>query len=164
MYDVLLLLCFGNRNKPRPQAWEAFVNPLHYVRSMLSVGNAQSVRSAAIQSRCTMHSWGTWCSGITSAPHAEGPGLKSQCVHCFPLASRDVCTCHHSGFNLKKAKARPLLVWFYKHTPRALGLDPANPVDQRGASIHALPPGCEYWVKQGVCGREVLKTLHQAKQ
>ena len=23
---------------------------------------------------------GTWCSGITSAPHAEGPGLKSQCV------------------------------------------------------------------------------------
>ena len=26
--------------------------------------------------------WGTSCSGITSAPHAEGPGLKSQCVHC----------------------------------------------------------------------------------
>ena len=25
--------------------------------------------------------WGTWCSGITSVPHAEGPGLKSQCVH-----------------------------------------------------------------------------------
>ena len=25
---------------------------------------------------------GTWCSGITSTPHAEGPGLKSQCVHC----------------------------------------------------------------------------------
>ena len=24
---------------------------------------------------------GPWCSGITSAPHAEGPGLKSQCVH-----------------------------------------------------------------------------------
>ena len=24
---------------------------------------------------------GTWCSGITSAPHAEVPGLKSQCVH-----------------------------------------------------------------------------------
>ena len=24
---------------------------------------------------------GTWCSGITSASHAEGPGLKSQCVH-----------------------------------------------------------------------------------
>ena len=23
---------------------------------------------------------GTWCSGITSAPHAEGPGFKSQCV------------------------------------------------------------------------------------
>jgi hypothetical protein len=24
---------------------------------------------------------GTWCSGVTSASHAEGPGLKSQCVH-----------------------------------------------------------------------------------
>ena len=27
------------------------------------------------------HTWGTWCSGITSASHAEGPGFKSQCVH-----------------------------------------------------------------------------------
>ena len=26
---------------------------------------------------------GTWCSGITSAPHAEGPGFKSQCVQSF---------------------------------------------------------------------------------
>ena len=24
---------------------------------------------------------GTWCSGITSALHAEGPGFKPQCVH-----------------------------------------------------------------------------------
>ena len=24
---------------------------------------------------------GTWCSGITSASHADGPGFKSQCVH-----------------------------------------------------------------------------------
>ena len=24
---------------------------------------------------------GTWCSGITSAPHAEGPGFNPQCVH-----------------------------------------------------------------------------------
>ena len=27
------------------------------------------------------HASGTWCSGITSASHAEGPGFKSQCVH-----------------------------------------------------------------------------------
>ena len=27
------------------------------------------------------HHSGTWCSGITSAPHAEGSGFKSQCVH-----------------------------------------------------------------------------------
>ena len=26
---------------------------------------------------------GTWCSGLTSTPHAEGPGFKSQCVHLF---------------------------------------------------------------------------------
>jgi hypothetical protein len=31
---------------------------------------------------------GTWCSGITSASHAEGPGFKSQCVH-FPSKSRN---------------------------------------------------------------------------
>ena len=28
---------------------------------------------------------GTWCSGITSASHAEGPGFKSQCVHFLSL-------------------------------------------------------------------------------
>ena len=28
---------------------------------------------------------GTWCSGITSASHAEGPGFKSQCVHSCSL-------------------------------------------------------------------------------
>ena len=28
-----------------------------------------------------IHAQGTWCSGITSASHAEGPGFKSQCVH-----------------------------------------------------------------------------------
>ena len=27
------------------------------------------------------NSTGTWRSGVTSASHAEGPGLKSQCVH-----------------------------------------------------------------------------------
>ena len=31
-------------------------------------------------------SLGTWCSGITSASHVEGPGFKSQCVHCSQLA------------------------------------------------------------------------------
>ena len=32
---------------------------------------------------------GTWCSGITSASHAEGPGFKSQCVHAI----------HRDGFH-----------------------------------------------------------------
>ena len=30
---------------------------------------------------------GTWCSGITSASHAEGPGFKSQCVHFLMRAN-----------------------------------------------------------------------------
>jgi hypothetical protein len=30
---------------------------------------------------CVRNQKGTWCSGITSASHAEGPGFKSQCVH-----------------------------------------------------------------------------------
>ena len=33
---------------------------------------------------------GTWCSGITSAPHAEGPGFKFQCVHAYQMNSPDV--------------------------------------------------------------------------
>ena len=30
-----------------------------------------------------MHIMGTWCSGITSASHAEGSGFKSQWVHSY---------------------------------------------------------------------------------
>jgi hypothetical protein len=40
-----------------------------------------------------------WCSGITSASHAEGPGLNPQCVHCaqsievkaIPIECLDLC-------------------------------------------------------------------------
>ena len=32
---------------------------------------------------------GTWCSGITSASHAEGPGFKSQCVHASEASSSE---------------------------------------------------------------------------
>ena len=32
--------------------------------------------------------WGTWCSGITPAQHAGGPGFNPQCVHFwFPFCS-----------------------------------------------------------------------------
>ena len=37
---------------------------------------------------------GTWCSGITSASHAEGPGFKSQCVH-FAVVLRNKMLCRH---------------------------------------------------------------------
>ena len=32
---------------------------------------------------------GTWCSGITPAQHAGGPGFNPQCVHHFGIASND---------------------------------------------------------------------------
>ena len=35
---------------------------------------------------------GTWCSGITSASHAEGPGLNPQCVHAQHTARSLVAT------------------------------------------------------------------------
>ena len=47
-----------------------------------------------------MLSKGTWCSGITPAQHAGGPGFKPQCVHCrlmsrmyldATLGGEDVC-------------------------------------------------------------------------
>ena len=42
---------------------------------------------------------GSWCSGITSASHAEGPGFKSQWVHfTFPI-SRAV---RHRGYNIRR--------------------------------------------------------------
>ena len=41
---------------------------------------------------------GTWCSGITSASHAEGPGFKSQCVHL----------CHWSLMSMYKVKVFPI--------------------------------------------------------
>ena len=45
-------------------------------------GRAHRLLAAeTVQMLCALLSRGTWCSGITSASHAEGPGLKSQCVH-----------------------------------------------------------------------------------
>ena len=43
-----------------------------------------------MQECCAPAPRGTWCSGITSASHAEGPGFKSQCVH-FPLLFAGAC-------------------------------------------------------------------------
>ena len=37
---------------------------------------------------------GSWCSGITSASHAEGPGFKSQWVHFFLRSSFHGVTFH----------------------------------------------------------------------
>ena len=42
---------------------------------------ANSVWILCMKEKASAMSEGTWCSGITSASHAEGPGFKSQCVH-----------------------------------------------------------------------------------
>ena len=47
---------------------------------------------ASLTPRHTLASWGTWCSGITSASHAEGPGFKAQCVHLSRLVCVN-CSC-----------------------------------------------------------------------
>ena len=53
---------------------------------------------------------GTWSSGTTSDPHAEGPGFKSQCVHVYhqhkadePL--RGTGTCQTLGATPKVGEA-----------------------------------------------------------
>jgi hypothetical protein len=46
---------------------------------------------------------GTWCSGITSALHAEGPGFNPQCVHRSFALSRYTALC----FGCAHACARP---------------------------------------------------------
>lgn len=52
------------------------------------------------------HTWGTWCSGITSASHAEGPGFKSQCVHLFWYLHNLHCTIQLDGCCLRSARMR----------------------------------------------------------
>ena len=73
---------------------------------------------------------GSWCSGITSASHAEGPGFKSQWVHflfpqrhaaCLRCAGLAMCesNCLHSENNWLQAlrtcvfppKNKARLVW-----------------------------------------------------
>ena len=39
------------------------------------------IKSTPIVSATWLFQLGTWCSGITPAQHAGGPGLNPQCVH-----------------------------------------------------------------------------------
>ena len=58
---------------------------------------------------------GTWCSGITSASHAEGPGFKSQCVHFTPSAPP------LGEEMLDPGRTRTCNLWFRRPTPYPLG-------------------------------------------
>ena len=71
------------------------------------------------------HTWGAWCSGITSASHAEGPGFKSQCVHCFQLECE---------------RGRPQSVCF-----RERGCDPAPVSQAEKISTVGEPNSVRWW-------------------
>lgn len=49
--------------------------------TLLAAGNALNFPCAPW---ARLSASGAWCSGITSASHAEGPGFKSQCVQFLP--------------------------------------------------------------------------------
>ena len=53
---------------------------------------------------------GTWCSGITSASHAEDPGFNPQCVHIFSFCSclcALCCPCFSQRHHFTSYFARP---------------------------------------------------------
>ena len=50
---------------------------------MQACGRASTHGCRNLVLRPHFHQMGTWCSGITSASHAEGPGFNPQCVQYF---------------------------------------------------------------------------------
>ena len=50
---------------------------------MQACGRASTHGCRDLVLRPHFHQMGTWCSGITSASHAEGPGFNPQCVQYF---------------------------------------------------------------------------------
>ena len=65
------------RSTARKCAW---VRTPQLTCSLFNVNPRKSLGSSPDQRRTP---WGSWCSGITSASHAEGPGFKSQWVHSW---------------------------------------------------------------------------------
>ena len=66
----------------------------HNSRHQALRGCRKPARSRVKKRKCVLNSSnaraihmhaGTWCSGITSALHAEGPGFNPQCVHAWFL-------------------------------------------------------------------------------
>ena len=74
--------------------------------SSLCAARAGAMRNnGVIRCVCSMHViyyWlttsGTWCSGITPAQHAGGPGFNPQCVHLCPFRIHRPLQCFHSGW------------------------------------------------------------------
>ena len=62
--------------------------------AMATCGNVRLSVHRCSASKCFM---GTWCSGITSALHAEGPGFNPQCVQTF-LATDAAFVGHSNTF------------------------------------------------------------------
>ena len=69
-----------------PWVQQAIVSAAHaQVLSRLQAMCCHPKADASLATRMNNYAWSTWCSGITSASHAEGPGFKSQCVHIIVM-------------------------------------------------------------------------------
>ena len=105
---------------------------------------------------CSSHSklMGSWCSGITSAPHAEGPGFKSQWVQFKGAVAHRACVrrvrVSRGGHRPDVSKSRgPLFSRVRLRRPVRMGLPPAAP-DCRGVVVGRPVVGA--WFGRGLAG------------
>ena len=66
---------------PSPLPFAPYLPLPHPLPSFSAPCRRRSKIQDCLDVQVVQESSGTWCSGITSASHAEGPGFKSQCVH-----------------------------------------------------------------------------------
>jgi hypothetical protein len=77
---------------------------------------------------------GTWCSGITSALHAEGPGFNPQCVHLRQRGlGRRAVQLHLSLPNATTVWPSGLRRWLKAPVRKGVGSNPTAVIFQRGA-------------------------------
>ena len=77
---------------PHAMSTSSLPSPPSHRSAMASTGDRIHTPLISLNTRNEYCQRGTWCSGITSASHAEGPGFKSQCVH-FTVARQSPCKC-----------------------------------------------------------------------
>ena len=87
---------------------ESFVELSRPSREMQGLNDQSRWRFARCLSRGGDLHVGTWCSGITSALHAEGPGFNPQCVQfvCSRLVPLYTLTCRRASDSLQDRARR----------------------------------------------------------